>query len=67
MTFTERESHIKHLGEQMLAAHARYEASGCFSDIGEAHACRLQMQRAISLRNPAQVAAMEAERGLSHA
>ena len=65
MTFTECEAHIKQLGEQMLAAHARYEASGCFSDIGEAHACRIQMQRAISLRSPAQVKQLEIERGLS--
>lgn len=58
------ESHIKHLGEQMLAAHARYEASGCFSDIGEAHACRIQMQRAISQRSPDYIVALEAKRGL---
>lgn len=59
------ESHIKHLGAQMMAAYARYEASGCFFDIGEAHAYRIQMQRAISQRSPAQVRALEAERGLS--
>lgn len=59
------ESHIQHLGAQMMAAYARYEASGCFSDIGEAHAYRIQMQRAISQRSPAQVRALEAQRGLS--
>lgn len=64
MTFTERESHIKQLGEQMLAAHAAYEISGCFADIGKAHGLRIEMQRAIAQRSPDYILALEAKRGL---
>lgn len=61
----ELESHIKHCGQQMESAMARYEASGCFSDRGEADAWRRRMEAVIKSRAPETVAAMEAERGLA--
>lgn len=65
MTTAELERHIADLGLLMMAAYNRYERSGCFSDRGEADSWRLQMEAAIALRRPAQVAAMEVERGLA--
>lgn len=65
MNNSELEAHIADLGKLMQAAYARYEASGCFNDLGEAHAWRMRMEAAIASRSPLQVAAMEAERGLA--
>lgn len=65
MTDTERELHIKACGQLMEQAYANYEASGSFSDIGEAHAWRKAMQDAINGRSAEQVARMEQERGIA--
>lgn len=65
MTATEREAHIKGLGDQMTAAYDAYSATGCFAARGSADGYRIQMERAIGQRSPAAVAAMEVERGLS--
>ena len=65
MTSQELEAHINDLGLLMIAAYSRYEASGCFSDRGEADRLRLEMERAISQRDVVHVAAMEAERELT--
>ncbi len=65
MNNAELEKHIEDLGILMVAAYNRYEASGCFSDIGEAHGWRLQMEEAIASRSPEKVAAMEEDRGLA--
>ena len=59
------EAHIKNLSQQFLAHHARYEASGCFADLGAADGIRLQMEAAIKARSPAAVAVLEVERGLA--
>lgn len=59
------EAQIKHLGECMLEAHARYSATGCFDALGMADGYRIQMERAIAQRSASVVASMEAERGLS--
>ena len=64
MSPQELELHIQHCGKLMQAAMADYEASGCFSDRGEADAWRLRMEAAIKARTPETVAAMETERGL---
>ena len=65
MTSLERETQIRQAGVLMMAAYARYEASGCFSDRGEADAHRLKMEAAIAQRRPTEVAAMESDRGLA--
>jgi hypothetical protein len=64
-TDAEREHAIVLLGQQMQAAYARYEASGCFSDLGEAHSKRMLMEALIRGRSASQVARMEAARGLN--
>ena len=64
MTDQERELAIVVAGEAMQAAQARYEASGCFADQGEAHRHRLRMESLIRGRSAGQVARMESERGL---
>ena len=65
MTDNERELHIKSCGDLMTQAYAQYEASSCFGDKGSADGWRMCMERAVAARSPAQVARMEAERGLS--
>lgn len=66
-TAQELEIHVIHCGNLMRDAYARYELSGCLSERGEADGWRVAMERAIAAREPAVVAAMEVERGLSHA
>ncbi len=61
----ELEQHIADLGLLMVAAYNRFERSGCFADRGEADGWRIQMEAAIAMRRPAQVCAMEAERGIA--
>jgi hypothetical protein len=61
----ERERLIRRAGRMMRLSMARYERSGCFSDRGLADYWLLTMQADIRARSPAQVARMEAERGLS--
>lgn len=65
MTDSQRETHIKSLGDKLNAAHAQYEVSHCFADKGEALGIKCRMEAAIAARSPAQVARMEAERGLA--
>jgi hypothetical protein len=65
MTDKELTLHIKHAGEQMQAAWADYEATGCLWARGQADRFRMEMERAISARSPAQVRSMELERGLA--
>ncbi|OGA95025.1 MAG: hypothetical protein A3E79_06620 [Burkholderiales bacterium RIFCSPHIGHO2_12_FULL_61_11] len=60
----ELELHIKHCGDLMKSAMARYELSGCLGDRGEADGWRMAMERAIAARGPAQVIAMENYKGL---
>lgn len=64
MTDQEREAAIVLAGDAMKAAQARYEATGCFGDNGEAHRHRLRMESLIRGRSAGQVARMESERGL---
>lgn len=59
MNNAEIEQRIQSLGEQMKSAYARYEASGCFADRGEADGLRIRMEAAIASRSPEQVARME--------
>ena len=61
----ELEMHIEHCGQLMTSAYACYEASSCFGDLGEAHHWRIAMERAIGLRAPSVVSAMETTRGLN--
>jgi hypothetical protein len=61
----ERELHIKQCAWLMEDAMRRFHESGCFTHRGEASRWRLLMEEAIRGRSPAQVARMEAERGLS--
>ena len=65
MTDQEREAAIVLAGDAMKAAQARYEATGCFGDNGEAHGHRLRMETLIRGRSRAQVKQMELERGLA--
>lgn len=65
MTDSEREAHIKDLGDQLMQAYAQWEATGCFSAKGEVIALRERMEAAIASRSPAQVASMELARGLN--
>ena len=64
MSESEREEQIRCCGRLMEAAMARYEASGDLSDRGEADRYRMEMEALIKGRSAAQVAQMEAERGL---
>lgn len=61
MTDEAREDYIRHCATQMELATARYEASGCFGDNGEAHRWRRQMEEAIGQRSSAQIARMQEE------
>lgn len=65
MNPAELEKHIADLGLLMVAAYSRFERSGCFADRGEADCLRVEMEAAIALRRPAQVRAMEVERGIA--
>lgn len=60
----ELERHIEDCAWLMERAYARFEASGCFGDRGEADRWRVLRDAAVKARSPAQVARMEAERGL---
>lgn len=59
-----RELAIKTAGKAMEAHYAAYERTGDFSERGAADAARLNMERLIAERSPAQIARMERERGL---
>lgn len=65
MSDAERESEIARHGRGMIAAYARYEASSCFTDVGQAHFHRMRMYALIRGRSAGQVAAMEQARGLA--
>ena len=65
MTGLERETQIRQHGVLMMAAYARYERSGCFSDRGEADGHRINMQAAIAQREAADVAFIEKSRGIN--
>lgn len=65
MNDLELEDHIADTGKLMLQSYARYDVSGCFSDLGDAHHWRLAMETAIKSRSAEQVARMEVERGLN--
>ncbi len=65
LTDDQREFMIRRAGREMRMAMARYEASGCFSDRGADDYWRMTMEGYIRERSPAQVAQMEAERGLA--
>jgi hypothetical protein len=60
----ERERHIADCGRLMLAAYSRYEVTSDLQDRAEADRWRLKAE-AIAARGPAQVAALETERGLA--
>ena len=64
LTDAEREERIRYCGEQLEVAMARWEAQGNFIDRADADTWRLRMEEAIRGRSTAQVARMEAERGL---
>ena len=59
------EQHIRECGQEMQAAYARYEADSEIASLGDAHYWRNAMEQAIRGRSAAQVAQMEAERGLA--
>jgi hypothetical protein len=61
----ERESHIRDCAWLMEDAMRRWHETSDFGYRGEADRWRLLMEEAIRGRSPAQVARMEAERGLS--
>ena len=65
MTDSERELHIKDMGDKLNAAYAQYEVTSCFADKGSALGFKCRMEAAISQRSAAQVARMECARGLS--
>lgn len=60
-----RELAIQTAGKVMEAHYAAYERTGDFGDRGAADASRLNMERLIAERSPAQIARMERERGLT--
>ena len=62
-----RELAIQTAGKAMEPHYAAYERTGDFSERGAADAARLNMERLIKERSPAQIAKMERERGLSNA
>ena len=61
----ELERHIESCGQLMRQAYARYEASSCLGDRGEASRWAVMMADAIRSRGAAQVARMESDRGLA--
>lgn len=65
LTDAERERHIRDCGRLAEMAMARYEETGCFDAIGEARRWAMLQAEAINCRSPAQIARMEAERGLA--
>ena len=65
MTDQELEEHIETCGVLMLAAYARYEASGCFGDRGTADMWMRTQAEAIKARSPAQVARLDAAKGVA--
>lgn len=64
MSDAELESHISSCTYLMERAYADYEATGCFSDRGEADRWRVLRDEAVKARSPAAVRRMENERGL---
>lgn len=64
-TDAERELHILDCGRLMLAAMERYEASSCFTDLGDAQRFLMLQNEAIRGRSAEQVARMEQERRLA--
>jgi hypothetical protein len=60
----ELEHHIEHCTHLLELAYERYERTGCFAARGEADRWRLARDEAVRARSPAQVARMEAQRGL---
>lgn len=64
VTDDEREVLIQMHGEHMQAAYARYESSSNFADRGDADFHMRVMADLVRGRSAAQVASMEAERGL---
>lgn len=65
VTDEERERLIRRAGRMMRLSMARWERYGCFGDRGMADYWRLTMESDIKARSPAQVARMEAQRGLA--
>jgi hypothetical protein len=65
MTDTERESEIARLTQEMEAAYAIWESDGCFAARGDADRLMRQRDDLVRGRSAAQVAQMEAERGLA--
>lgn len=59
MTPDELEAHIRDCGRLMQQAMDDYEASGCFSDRGEADYWRVRMEKAIASRSQDQIRSME--------
>lgn len=64
MTDTERESEIARLSAEMEAAYALRQSDGCFAAKGRADSLMRQRDDLVRGRSAAQVARMEAERGL---
>jgi hypothetical protein len=65
ITDEERELHIRAAGQLMQEAMARWEAEGNFMDRGDAAYWLRIQNEAIKGRSAAQVARMEADRGLN--
>lgn len=64
MTPDELETRIKEYGLLMLAAHAQWEAHGCFQAKADADRFLRLQNEAIRARSPETVRRMEMERGL---
>ena len=64
MTDQKREQCIDNLALLIEGAMARWEATGCFHDRGQADGYRIHMERLICERSPEAVARMEVALGL---
>ena len=65
MTDTDREAEIARLSAEMEAAYAIWQSDGCFAARDDADRLMRQRDDLVRGRGAAQVARMEAERGLT--
>ena len=65
MTDTDREAEIARLSAEMEAAYAVWQSDGCFAAKDRADSLMRQRDDLVRGRGAAQVARMEAERGLA--
>ena len=65
MTDTDREAEIARLSAEMEVAYAVWQSDGCFAARGDADRLMRERDDLVRGRSAAQVAQMEAERGLA--